>query len=322
MGTDGIEYRGYRPGDEHQIVQLYNRVFAQPMTPELWQWWYGDSPGRPTYSLAWSGDTLVAHTAAVPLEFRWRGDELHGARMQHGLVNPDFLRRGIFTEIIRNLAAHLAADGADFSLGLVNDTRHSYPGLVKAGMKHLWDIFPFVLRTDVLGIASDPAVTVQIEDPPRFRPGDVDCVAAHVPPGLVFNPRGLGYLRWRFAPGSGRRYVLARAQRDGEIAGWAVAKAYEPGASIDVVELFAPPERGVVAALLRGLEAQFPDTAVHRFSVWSMAHYPLHGVLTELGFEKDPFATHVLHIHLSDRSSAGGEDPASWYLAMGDSDVY
>lgn len=100
-----------------------------------------------------------------------------------------------------------------------------------------------------------------------------------------------------------------------------MGKAYAAGGSIDVVELFVPPEGEVVIGVLRALADHFQGLPLDRFSLWSMPHYPLHASLTELGFVQDALATHFMYMALSDRCSSDCQRSASYYLAMGDSDV-
>jgi GNAT superfamily N-acetyltransferase len=323
MTTDEIHYQGYRSGDERRIIDLYNREFSTPMTPELWQWAYAENPvGRFDISLAWSGDTLVGHTAGTPLVLRQGSQELQACRLQHALVHPEFHRRGIFTETLRHIAGHLSANSVDLVFGFTNDTRNSFPGMLKGGFDHLFDIFPFTQRVDALPARRDASVRIAMEEPPRFRQEDVDCVALHLGSCTIFNSRTLSYLNWRFRPESGKRYVLARAFRDDGQVGWAVGKAFAAGGSIDVVELFVPPEAVVVIGMLRGLVDHFRGLPLDSFSLWSMPHYPLHASLTELGFVQGPLATHFTYRALSDRCSSDCQRVSSYYLAMGDSDVY
>lgn len=320
--TDEIIYRAYRPGDERLIIELYNQEFSTPMTPESWRWEYlGNPAGRLDIVVAWVGDTLVGHCAAVPLLFRQNDRDIKATRMQNVLVHPEFQRRGIFFQTMHHLDEHLAQHSVDFVIGFPGDVRHSFAGLLKGGYDHLFDLFPFTQRIDGLPGDDDGSLRASVEEQPRFEPGDVDCVDAHIGSYRLFNSRRLDYLNWRFGVGGPKHYALARVFRDDRQIGWALGKPYAAGGSIDVVELFVPPQERVIAAVLGALAGHYRSLPVERFTLWSMPHYPLHEPLTALGFRPDSPVTHFVAKGVSEQGFPDG-NPSSYYITMGDSDVY
>ncbi len=70
---DGYSLRGYRPGDEEAILELFQVSFGRDLSLEEWTWRYADNPwGGPRISLAFSpGGQLVCQYCAYPV--RWRG---------------------------------------------------------------------------------------------------------------------------------------------------------------------------------------------------------------------------------------------------------
>ena len=70
---DGYRIRGYRPGDEAAILELFRESFGVELSPEHWRWRYVENPrGGPRVSLAFApGGELVCQYCAYPV--RWRG---------------------------------------------------------------------------------------------------------------------------------------------------------------------------------------------------------------------------------------------------------
>lgn len=70
---DGYRVRGYRPGDEDAVFELFRETFGVDQDPEHWRWRYVDNPrGGPRISLAFSpGGELVGQYCAYPV--RWHG---------------------------------------------------------------------------------------------------------------------------------------------------------------------------------------------------------------------------------------------------------
>lgn len=70
---DGYRLRGYRPGDEEAILELFRESFWRELSLEEWTWRYVDNPwGGPLITLAFSpGGQLVCQYCAYPV--RWRG---------------------------------------------------------------------------------------------------------------------------------------------------------------------------------------------------------------------------------------------------------
>ena len=70
---DGYRMRGYRPGDEDAIFDLFRETFGARQDPRQWAWRFVDNPrGGPRISLAFSpGGELVGQYCAYPV--RWHG---------------------------------------------------------------------------------------------------------------------------------------------------------------------------------------------------------------------------------------------------------
>jgi len=318
-----ITYRSFRPGDESQLLDLYNSVFAASRTAGQWWWEHADNPaGHGEIMLAFAGPRLIGHVGGIPLGFRQGRQHVRMSRIQHAVVHPDFQRRGVFTQTLVRLMEKLAAAGVDVAVAFPHDGRHSMPGIMRSGaFHHVFDMFRWVRRFPVTG-RMPPDLHIVTDDHVRFDTADLRCAERLLASCAIRSRRDPACLNWRYHPASGRRYAVSRVWRDEQLAGWVVVKPYTPAGSLDLVECILPPEPELVSAVLGALAVRFRGAALDRFTVWSMEHYPLHACLTDLGFTAETRPTHVLTAPLSDRSSTSRIDPSAYYLAMGDSDVY
>lgn len=317
-----ITYRSYRDGDEGQILDLYNRVFAKHQSLAQWRWAYRSNPsGRIDISLAFDGQQLIAQSAGIPLVLNHEGRPVQTSRIQNVLVHPDYRGQGVFTQTLLHLTEHLRTHDVDFVLTFPND--NSVPGFLKtAAYERAFDIFQFHLDTSS-GIKDvDDHIAVTIEDAPVFRNDDLDFIRRLLTPFAIHNIRDRSYLAWRYHRDSGVQYRVARAFQGADQLAFAVFKTYPPERSIDLVELFVVNDEHVMRSFLGGMLAALPNEQVRALSLWSMPHYPTHEALLRIGFERSLRVTHAMYKTFSARCSTRCADATSYYLSMGDSDVY
>jgi len=322
MTPPAITYARFTPGDQDQILALYNQVFASRRIQGRWRWEYLHNPAqRMDMVLAFCGPTLVGHAAGVPASFRHEDRLVLASRSQNGFVHPDFQRRGIYLEALSRYTDDLTARGVDFVFGFPN--RNSFPSFMKSGgYGHLCDIYPFNLRIDGRVTDAPPRAAIEIEDAPAFRPQDVAFFARALSGFSIVQNRDAAYLAWRYHPDAGHPYRIVRAFDGGEQIGLAVVKAYPDGGTIDLVELAFRSDAGALLSALRAVSERFAEQGLNAFSVWSMEHDPLYPLLRSIGFEREERPTHVIYRALSSRCSRRVSDPSAYYLSMGDSDVY
>ncbi len=321
--VDRIAYATYRPGDETAIIGLLNRVFRRHRTLEWWRWAYEANPhGRIDASLAFAGTTLVGQTAAVRLPYLHDGRLLPAARLQDGLVHPDFQGRGIFTCTFRSLTERIRDAGMHLVLGFPND--NSYPAFAgKFGYAHLADIPMHYLPASRVPYVFPQEARFEIDTEPRFTPADSVLAEAVLRKHRIHAHRTVDYLSWRYHQDSGFRYAVLRAYYGADQVGFVVFKMYEPARSVDLLECVftsSQPEliTGSLATILRHLSGESPQG----FNVWSMDHYTSHDAMREAGFEPAGPATHVIVAILSRKCSSACGRGDAYYFSMGDSDVF
>ncbi len=283
----GIEVREYRAGDEHQILDHFNRVFAGvdpsfvPRTLESWRWQYLQNPSGWRIWLGFARDgRLISQYAGVgqrmllegaPARFSQAVDSMTDRSFARGLKKP-----GYFVLTGYPYAANYGGPPPDKDVIMWGAP---VPPAWRIGRAYLE--YELIRPQQKLSAPPDQvrarsAAGVEIEEPPRF-PAEVEGLfrRAAAPHGAIA-VRDKAHLDWRFCDHPERRYALALARRRGELRGLTVyAKAAfdgEPDQGLVCDWLVVPGDEEVAGTLrawlvgraradgARQLVAAFPDT--------------------------------------------------------------
>lgn len=102
---DEVFIREYKPGDELGIVSLFNEIFQQNMSLEIWRWKYKNH-GLGTFAVvAEEGGSIVGHYGLVPRRVSYKGMEKLSAVVSDVMVHPSkrsaFTKMGIFYRLVK-----------------------------------------------------------------------------------------------------------------------------------------------------------------------------------------------------------------------------
>lgn len=318
---DEIIYREFVAGDEQKILDLFNHVFNRNWSLPRWTWANKDNPNGHTYfELALNDQEIIGQSAAVPLSFNHEGKIMKTTRVQNVMVHPDFRKRGIFIKTLKDITESLRKRGEDFIITFPNDS--SFPAFMKADYSHLFDMFTYNLPIDSLEKNINQNLKFEISEEVVFNQKARDMISSHLTSFKIFNNRCLNYLNWRYHRNSTNKYALTKISRGDEQIGFAVCKPYFDGNSIDLVEFLVENNKNTIESTLNSIFDFYKKTDIKSFNLWSEEHYPMHPILLDLGFRKTEQATHVVYNSLSPRTSQQCDKIGSYYLSMGDSDVY
>lgn len=318
---DEITYREYAPRDDENLLDLFNLVFNRNYLLSYWKWANEENPnGRTRLKLAVNNSRVVGQSAAVPLVFDYKGEILRAARIQNVMVHPKFRRKGIFIKTLAGIEELLIKKQDDFVITFPND--NSLGAFIKLGYHHLFDIPTYELPIKGLDDEVDPDLEFDLRGNIRFNQKDRDFIASQLAPFDIFNQRDLNYLNWRYHQKSNRNYLVMGISKKEEQVGLIVCKPYPEGKTIDLVEFFIKRDESLIRCALNVLAKFYRGRELKAFNVWSKEHYPINPSLMDIGFTKTNQVTHAVYKSLSPRTSKKGDEVNSYYLAMGDSDVY
>jgi len=177
---DEITYRGFREGDEKDILDLFNHVFNRNWPLSRWTWENKNNPYSTTYfNLAINNQKIIGQSGAIPLLFNYKGETIKTTRVQNVMVHPDFRKRGIFFQTLKNLTEYLKSKGEDFIITFPND--NSFPAFMKLDYHHLFEMFTYNLSVDSLEKNIDKELRFDINEKPEFNQEDRDFMLSQQP---------------------------------------------------------------------------------------------------------------------------------------------
>ncbi len=324
-----ITYRQYQHGDEYAIVKLFNFVFNRNMTIDQWDWAYKENPEkRLDIILAFRGTQLVGQSASTPLLFCFKGNPVKVTRVQNVMVHPDCQGKGIFTGILKRLTEYLYQNKLDLVVTFPNNNSlllFGNPTVIrKLDYHHLADIFTFSLPVSSLTLADSSDISIHIDETIQFKESDQDFILSSMDSYDIFNARSLDYLHWRFKESSGKKYHILRAYQNNRQIALVIFKYYADLQSVDLVEFFVNADKKVVVSLLNSIKDYYlkNDVRISSFNIWLFHHYINYKILLDIGFSQSTFSTHVVTKSFSPLTEQGFDSLHSYYLSMGDSDVY
>lgn len=331
---DDYVVREYRPGDEFQILAIFQGSFFVQRSRERWRWEYQDNPyGNLHISAAFAGDgQLVAHYAGYPVRFWCGGERMPLAALQIGdtmtLPAVRSVGRGP-TSLLARTARHFYARYCEgrvafnygFNTGNIQRFSMSF-----VGARRLEDL-PYhrlALPAPRLAVASGLLARFAGWRESRVDEFDErwDALFARIAPayGMLIE-RDATYLDWRYRRCPGTDYFIAACERRGRLAGWAVFRRREERVQW-VDALIDPAQPQAIARLLAFALAAPENRGVRAVEAWISARpawwRPL---FTELGFVAEPEPNALGMVFVPFAIDPEDEMRRSLFYMMGDSDL-
>ncbi len=337
MSTDGIEIRGYLPGDEHRILDTFNLVFRETCGPDFvdrtmaqWAWQYLANPVGHRITIAVASDgTVASQYAGVPMladtpwgthRFVHCVDSMTHPRWRQGLQ-----RQGLFMQTGGKFGEQCLLTGEAVCYGLPIDNAF------RIGQRYLQYtmlcVIDYLIRDRALPPLPMPSgITVQqVHD----VPAEVDALYAVVAKDKrCLLRRDRRYLQWRYQQNPAHsEYELWAARRGEQLCGLLVlrpAQGLAPDAAT-IVDWLVPEHDGdAIDALLAVATRRQHELGRLRllavFPQWSSEWR----AFTQRGFLLVPSATwlqrRLVHtIHLASMTPEFLQQ--SWWFTLGDTDL-
>ncbi len=336
--------RPYEPGDEHGIVALFNRVFAEgnpafvPRTLEAWRSIYLGNPAGLRVFVGLDADgSIVANYSGIPAVAVVRGERRTCTQAVDSCVDRawrgSLRKQSLFVTIANEFIRHYTTDGRepfdDFMYGLPNE--QAFPvGTRIIGYQ------PVHVPLHALVRELPPDAPAWI-DALRAQAGDVsvaegsaadlvDAAAlfeahlAEVPLGLW---RDRAYLAWRYRPRDDVQYRALLARRGGRLCGVLVLRLGWMGQPIvPLVDWIGPgADRDALAALLAAAARLALDAGGRRLETWITPAARHHATLLALGLASEPTRFNLCIMTFGPRCTLEWAR-SSWFFTMGDSDIF
>lgn len=342
MSTATTDYRirPPSPSDWPSIHRLFELSLGSDRPPGWWEWKHEQNPFGESYWLIAEADGQVVGARAF-LKWQWRFDgwPFLATRPVDTATHPDWRRRGIFTNLTKQMVEHITNEGVDLIFNTPNSM--SRPGYLKMGWSDVtripvWfkPLRPFSIASTLL--IDNDEVNGNTGDDPDFSQSNIDrffaespietiCHSAWKREQRLHTPRSLHYFDWRYRQIPGITYRAAWAG-DADSGAFVVYRRRDRKELKEIMlsETVATPDvRGVT--LLRRLLSHVASTEdAHHMIACTARNTPAMWALTLSGFLHLPRAgLNLVCRPLSpDAKSARLTHWSNWRAAIGDLEIF
>lgn len=323
--------RPYRPGDETEIVALFNEIFSEnnpifePRTLEHWRWQFEQNPAGQRILLGVDTEgRIVGQFCSRPAWANVRGEKMLCSEAVDSLVAKPYRKglrkRGLFVSLAEEfIETHGREDLDVFMYGCPNEL--AFP--IGTRLLHYRPVFaPLpILERPPRGDAQVPRAVVEVE---RFGP-ELDRLWERLLTTHTFGLwRDSTYWNWRYADCPSVRYrMLSVPGPDGELRGAAVVcERWLDEEVLTIVDWLVPRDDEESAqALLDAADGLAAASNLSPVQAWFHPEQPEAQWLRARGFEpRDTFFNLCIRLYHPDLTLRWIKP--EWYFTMGDSDIY
>jgi GNAT superfamily N-acetyltransferase len=144
--------------NESSISDLFRTdgiSFGTQMLTEKWKNKHYNNPaGESCIFGAFDGDRLVGINSFLKIEFVYKGMTIKAVESGDSAVDPEYRRKGIFSQLIRYAENYLRNAGYDVIIGFPN-TENAYPGFLKLGWLDLCHVKNELIIVDLKKFIND-----------------------------------------------------------------------------------------------------------------------------------------------------------------------
>ncbi|MCY2990274.1 MAG: GNAT family N-acetyltransferase [Planctomycetota bacterium] len=342
--------RPYQPGDERQLVGLFQTCFHRPITEAHWRWklrgfdtsidnvWVAEADGR-----------IIGHYGGMPVRIWLSGQEHRAMVAVDSMLHPGYQGRWVFMKLLRQAHQVWRSSGVTFWLGLPNENW----GAARKKRLGIQDVFSLNWKIRPFHIEHLLARRCQLPWPRSWTPlsavwnrfwdgkraidrkielipvtqvtPEFDALWQSARPHLrVSIIRDANWVQWRFLASPDRQYQVLLAARSGTPVGYAAYRIEEQNSRLALLaELFVDPScpqsyPGVLGATVRHFRQLGVDAAV----TLAIPQTSTARLLDQAGFRFGRGGSFgVSLLPLADHLDQAVNDPQAWWMGGGDFDV-
>lgn len=309
--------QSYRTGDEQAILELYERAFHQTLSIESWRWRFQDNPAGPgIIELAWDGNCLAGHYAVSPVVMRFNDVQVSTGLSGTTMTHPDYRGQGLFTLLAERTYDRMTQFDMAMVWGFPNILSHR--GFIRdLNWTDIYEIPTF--RISNSSFSRLPA-SKKVTEITRFDDSATLLWSNLQNSWILTNQRDKAYLNWRYFQNPSQSYRVFSYEEEGTNLGYAVFKQFRE--ELQIVDLLFTNEEIAVNLVSRVIELA-AQKQLKSASLWLNVFHPLHRLLEKFGFVNGEPVTYLGARMLNPHQITSEVfDFRSWYLMMGDSDVF
>lgn len=333
----GWSIRLYRPGDESQIIRLFQRVFGQERSLAHWRWKFLGNPEGAQICLAVTdtGEVIGQYTG-LPVRVIVDGQTFTFSQAIDSMVDPRYRRGlkkpGVFACLFEGFAEAYGGEGRVAILwGFTN------PEALRIGQRLLGYVFLHRVVKLVRSVDSPAYLSPRQQMREAWRriqcpiypvgrfDARIDRLWEQCRPELrVATIRDARYLNWRYAdcPDVQYRLLMAGGTMGMSPLGMAVLRLGLEGQPVACLMDWLVPWKNMAAAdqLLQRSFEEAELAGMKEVHAWFPSSSPWHRYLLDKGFQ--PIETAYMTVRQFAPTVSVELLNAHWYYTMGDSDHY
>ncbi len=317
MSSPEIQFRPYMPGDESKILQLFEQSYKRSLSLNFWKWRFAQNPaGAGMIQLAWDGDTLAAHYAITQIELCVDGQTVKSGLSGTTMTHPNYRGKGLFPKLAELTYRQMEQNGLLLVWGFPNSMSHRV-FVTDLAWRDIYEV-PF-FRAQVVDIQKlpNPHSVLSLDS---FDARFDELWATQKHQHRVIGRRDYHQLKWRFTDNPTENYQLLASISGGELYGYLVYKRYQE--ELQIVDMLS---RDVDSALelIAQVVKLAQETNAGSVALWLPLNHELHRALEKCGFlPAAPITYFGARVFSSGQAVDVTYDYHSWFMTMGDSDVY
>lgn len=350
----------YKPGDEHEIQELFKLVFGKEMgkseSKDHWNWEFMKNPNGPgEILLAVDHNKIVGHYAVIPEKIKIKDKQVMGTLSLDTMVHPDYQGQRIFTILASSLYEDIGKKDMPITYGFPN--KNSIHGITST----LDWVEISTLPVLQLTIGSEKVITKALKSKILGKMGSLfvgkkrlserpetsgkdweiekidifdeefDDIFNHGAANIkVITVRDNKYLNWRFIEKPENDYECFCIFKNDKKYGYIVLKSEEKfdlnsGFVVDYFSKRSDPELDtlLISWGMDYLNYHGVDIVI----AMMFSHIPYYKIFRKLGYFRIPRKMFPKDIYFSARKNNEDvdfnmvSDKNSWYLTWGDTDV-
>lgn len=297
-----------------EFAALYELCFNQPMDREEVIWRYFKNPKKDVVAcFAFEDDKLVANYSVSPVSLYYRGMVIKAAQSLNTMTHPDYMGRGLFVTLAKEIYAFLAENGYNLVWGFPNYisnrtfiTRLDWQDVL---------VIP-TLEVDLLNFKNVEVGTNVIEDD-GFKLDYDQCLDNH---DFIQIYKSNEYMQWRYADHPHIKYKTFAFSTDGVHAtSRIICKEYKD--ILNVVD-YSIHDTNEMQQLLSTVIVYANSLNKNKITTWSKLGDDMHLMLEKMGAKNIAPITYFGNAIFNKNLEGDYVDGRCWLLHMSDDNVY
>lgn len=326
--TERVIIGPYAPGDEEEILRVFQKVFQVARSPDAWRWQYAENPaGLHCFLARTEAGRVVSQFTGVPRRVRTPSGEAVFSEIVDSFTDPDY-RQGLkkpgwFASTCYAFVDHFGRpDRESIMYGLPNPMAYRV-GSRLLGYEHFYKVELLTRKLDGSEDLEAPEGGIRAIEADTFGPEWDGFFESRASRFGALTVRDSRYLNWRYGARPDARYErVAFLAGDGGPAGFAVLRHRWLGnPATACAEAFLDPADPSTPACLRHLEWRARRAGSEKMQLMAAPDSPEWQGLVAMGYEPE-----LSQFRLVARTYDRIRLPlawlkANWYLTLGDFDI-